>query len=101
MESVGERFMAKIFHRRTISAVVCVGDGMQRLVHIADKMDEVANRFGALKRIGGLVFQDGTLLFDRVRHTSLRTAVHVQFTVMLPPRNIDVMPGSVLALVAY
>src|SRR6267143_2892989 len=101
MESVGARFVAKIFHRHTISPVVGVGDGMQRLMHIADKMDEVAYRFSALKRIGGLVFQDGALLFDRARHTSLWTAVSVQFTVTFPPRNIDVMPGSVLALVAY
>src|SRR5882672_12008892 len=101
MESVGERFVAKIFHRRTISPIVGVGDGMQRLMHIADKMDEVAYRFGALQGIGGLVFQDGALLFDRAGDASISATELVQRPLVFPPRNIDVMPGSVLALVAY
>src|SRR6266852_1765789 len=96
MERVEERFMAKIFHRHTVSAVVGIGDGMQRLMQIADKMDEVADRFGTLQGIGGLVFQDGALLFDCTRYTSLRTAISVQLPLVLPPRNIDVMPGTVL-----
>src|ERR1700687_791676 len=100
-ERVEERFMAKIFHRHAVSAVVGIGDGMQRLMQIADKMDEVAYRFGALQGIGGLVFQDGGLLFDCTRHTSLRTAISVQLPLMFPPRNIDVMPGTVLALIAH
>src|SRR6266576_5571825 len=70
-------------------------------MHIADKMDQVAYRFGALHWIGGAVFQDGALLFDRAGHTSLRTAVSVQIPLVFPPRNIDVMPGPVLALIAH
>src|SRR5713101_2085301 len=46
------------------------------------------------------VLKDSALLFDGARHTSFRAAVLVQLTLVLPSRNIDVMPGTVLALVA-
>ena len=93
--------MAKVFHRHTVSAVVGIVDGVQRLVQIAYKVNEVTDGFSALQRIGGLVFQDCALLFDGARHTSFRAAVLVQLTLVLPSRNIDVMPGTILALVAH
>ena len=101
MESVGERLVAKIFHRHAVSAVVGIGDGVQRLVHIAHKVDEITYRFGAFQGIGGLVFQDGTLLFNSARHTSLPTAVSAQIPLMFLPRNVDVVPRTVLALIAH
>src|ERR1700739_3932350 len=101
MQEVGERLMVKIFHRYAISAVISVGDGVQRLMHVADKMDKVAYRFGSLQRIGGLVFQDGALLFNRARHASFRAAVFRQVSLVLAPRYVDVMPWAVLALVAH
>src|SRR5260370_2370220 len=74
---------------------------MQRLMHIADEMNEVAYRFSALQRIGGLLFQDGALFFNRARHTSFGAAVAVQLPLVFPPWNIDVIPGTILALVAH
>ncbi len=77
MERIEKRFMVKIFHRDTISAVVGIGDGMQWLMQIGDKMDEIPYCFGALQGIGGLIFKDGALLFDGARHASFGTAVSV------------------------
>src|SRR5260370_359766 len=75
MQRVGERVMAKIFRWHAVSAVVGIIDGVQRLVQISDKMDEVADCFRALRRISGLVFQDGALLLDGARHTAVGAAV--------------------------
>src|SRR5439155_1402580 len=68
------RFMAKVFHGHAITAVVGVGDGMERLMHIADKVDEVADRFATLGGISGLVFQNGALFFDCARHAAFGAA---------------------------
>src|SRR5438094_4450388 len=100
MERIGQWLMAKILHRHAISAVVCIGDGVQRLMHVADKVDEVTDRFGALQRIGGLILQNGALLFDGARHASFGAAELRQIALVFAARNIDVMPWTVLALVA-
>src|SRR5260370_18281545 len=100
-EGLEDGFMEKIFHRHAVPAAVGVVDGMQRLMHIADKVDEVADRFGALYEIGGLVFQDGPLLFDRPRHASFGTAGFVQLSLLLPTMNIGVIPRPFLPLVAH
>src|SRR5216683_296344 len=100
MERIRERVMAKILHRDAVSAVVGIVDGVQRLMQIPYKVNDVTDGFSALQRIGGLVLKDSALLFDAARHTSFRAAVLVQLTLVLPSRNIDVMPGTVLALVA-
>src|SRR6266581_3951110 len=83
MERIEKRFMVKIFHRHTVCAVVGIGDGMQWLMQIAYKMDEIAYCFGAFQGIGGLIFQDGALLFDGARHASFRTAVPVKLSLVL------------------
>src|SRR5712692_9621223 len=101
MKRVLEWIMAKIFHRDTVSAAVGIVDGVQRLVQIAYKVDEVTDGFGPLQRIGGLVLKDSALLFNGARHASFRTAVLTQLSLVFPPRNIDVMPGAVLAFVAH
>src|SRR5260370_8214565 len=92
--------MAKIFHRHAVSAVVGIVDGVQRLMQIPYKVNDITDGFSALQRIGGLVLKDSALLFDGARHTSFRAAVLVQLTLVLPSRNLDVMPGTVLALVS-
>src|SRR5258707_7921800 len=63
MLRVKKRLVTKILHRHTVSAVVGIGDGVKRLMHVPDKMNEVADGFGALQGIGRLVFSYGALLF--------------------------------------
>src|SRR5215472_5090147 len=43
------RLVMQIFHRNAISAVVAIVDDMERLVQIADKMNEVADGLGAFQ----------------------------------------------------
>jgi len=70
-------------------------------MHVADKMNEVADGFGALQGIGGLVFQYGALLFDGAGHAAFGAAVFAQVPLVLPARNIDVVPGTIFAFVAH
>src|SRR5229473_2934850 len=93
--------MVKILHRDAISTVISIGDGVQWLMQVADKVGEVAYRFGTLHWICGLVFQDGVLFFDRTRYASFCAAVLRQISLVLAPGNVDVVPGAVFALVAH
>src|SRR5882724_12133209 len=70
-------------------------------MHVADEVDQVPYRLGALQGVGRLVLQDGALLLDRARHTALAAAVLVQRALMLPEGNIDVVPWAVVAFIAH
>src|SRR5690349_13755891 len=90
----------KVFHGNAVSAIVAVVDDVQRLMHVADKMDEITDRPAALYRIGRLIFQNGALLYNRLRHASVLAAVFVGRAFMLSARNVDVMPRPIVPLVA-
>jgi len=74
---------------------------MQRLVQVTDKMNEVAEGFGALQGFGGFVFQNDAQLFDRARHAAVGAAVFRQKSFVFSPRDINVMPGAVMAFIAH
>src|SRR5580704_13174213 len=97
---IGERVVMKVLHGNAVAAIVGIVGGVQGLVHVADKMDQVADRFGALHRIGRGVLQDGALRFNCASHATLGAAVFVQRTLLFSSWDINVMPGAVVALVA-
>src|SRR5947208_4647552 len=98
MQQIQQRFVMKVFHWDAVSAIVAVVDGVQRLVHVTDKMDEIPDRFRAFYGIRRLIFQNGALLFNRARHAPVRAAVFLDRAFMLSTRNIDVMPRPMVPL---
>ena len=91
----------KIFHWNAVSAIVAIVDEVQRLVHVACKVNEIANGFGAFHWISRLVFQYSALFIDCSRHTSVAATVLLQRAFVRSPRNVDVMPGAIVPLVAH
>jgi hypothetical protein len=47
MERIGEGLMVEVFDRNTIPAIVRIVDAVEGLMKIADKVNEVADGFGA------------------------------------------------------
>lgn len=78
MQWIQQRVMVQVFHRNAVATVVAVVDDVQRLVHIADKMDEIPERLGAFYQINRLVFQNRSLRFDGARYASVCSAVFIE-----------------------
>ena len=50
------RLATEKFQRDAVAAFVVVGRGVERLMKVADEMNDVAEGFGALGRVGGFIF---------------------------------------------
>src|SRR5882724_9546928 len=66
-------------------------------MHVADKVDQVPYSFGALHRVSRLVLQESALLLDRERDTACSAAIFVQRALMLPQRNVNIVPWTIVA----
>src|SRR6266446_7261937 len=70
-------------------------------MHVADEVDQVPYSLGALHRVGGFVLQERALLLDRECDTTFSTAIFAERALVFPQRNVNVMPWTVVALIAH
>src|SRR5208282_6565086 len=94
------RAAPEVFYRHAISAFIGVRNRMQRLVQISHEMDHIAQCVCALCRIGILIFQNGELLANRLRHASFLSAKWLKRSALRAARYINVVPRSVLTFSA-
>ncbi len=85
---------AEVGNGDAVSAAVGVCLRVERLVQVADEMNEEAQGIGALGSGRGLIFQDGELIQDRLGNATVRAAGGRDLAARRPERNIQKMPGG-------
>src|SRR2546423_9997106 len=87
------RLARKVFYRDTISAAIAVSGCVQRLVQVADEMDDESQRSTPLGRRLVLVFQDRELLGNSLNDATASSAqiLHLRQQAY-DQRHIDEVP---------
>src|SRR5689334_13899471 len=86
------RLAAEVLYGDAIAAAVAVGLGVERLVEIADKMNDEAERVGAFDAGLGFVLEDGELLGDRGEDATAGAAEVLRIACFLAERDINEVP---------
>src|ERR1700759_4660498 len=94
------RLAAEKFKWNTVAAFVVVRRGVQRLMKIADEMNDVAKGFGAFRGLGGFIFENLDLCGEGFVDATFLAAIRSKVAVAarIAARYVDVMPRAVVAL---